>query len=84
MDGKIIKDSKCIVNSMNDYFCSVGDKLSKEIPNIENRFLKGEYYINPTAAYFSFSPMQPQKVINALNKFKTSHGSGLDGIPALS
>ena len=80
VDGKTIKDSESIANSINDFFCSVGDKLSEEIPNIENCFLKGEYYINPTAAYFSFSPMQPQKVTKALSKFKTSHGSGLDGI----
>ena len=55
---------------MNDYFCSVGDKLNKDIPNIDNRFLKGECGINPTTVYFSFSAMQPQKVINAFEKFK--------------
>ena len=76
----ITKDLESIANSMNDYFCSVGDKLSKKIPDKENSFLKGDYDINPTAARFAFSPMQPQEVIKAMNKFKTSHGSGLDGI----
>ena len=66
----IIKDSKCIANSMNDYFCYVGD-LNKEIPDIENCFLKGAYDINPTTAAAK---------VSALNKFRTSHGSGLDGI----
>ena len=28
----------------------------------------------------SFSPMQPQELMKAMNKFKTSHGSGLDQI----
>ena len=65
---------------MIDYFCSVGDKLSNKIPDKENSLLKGDYDINPTAARFAISPIQPQELIKAMNKFKTSHGSGLDGI----
>ena len=35
VDGITIKNSNGVVNLMNDYFCSVDDKLSKEIPDIE-------------------------------------------------
>ena len=80
VDGTVIKDSQSIANRMNNYFCSVGDKLSNKIPDKENSLLKGDYDINPTAAHFAFSPIQPQELIKAMNKFKTSHGSGLDGI----
>ena len=80
VDDTVIKDSESIANLMNDYFCSIGDKLSKKIPDKENSLLKGEYDINPTSACFTFSPMQPQELVKAMNKFKTSHGSGLDGI----
>ena len=65
---------------MNDYFSSVGDKLSNKIPDKENSLLKGDYDINPTATRFAFSPIQPQELIKAVNTFTTLHGSGLDGI----
>ena len=57
---------------MYDYFCSAADKLNKKIADKENSLLKGDYDINPTAARFPFSPMQPQEKIKAMNKFKTS------------
>ena len=76
----VIKDLISIAKSMNEYFCSIGDKLSNKIPDMENALLKGDYDINPTAARFTFSPMQPQKLMKAMNKFKTSQGSGLDRI----
>ena len=76
----VIKDAESIANSMNEYFCSVGDTLSRKIPDKENALLKGDHDINPTAARFTFSPMQPHELLKAMNKFKTSHGSGLDCI----
>ena len=36
----VIKDSESIANSMNEYFCSVGDKLSRKVPDEENTLLK--------------------------------------------
>ena len=56
---------------MNEYFCSIGNKLSKKIPDIENHFLKGAYDVNLTAVHFSFSTIKPEKVTTASNKFKT-------------
>ena len=65
---------------MNEYFCSVGDKLSRKIPDEENTLLKEDHDVNLTAARFTFSPMQPQEFLKTINKFKTSQGSGLDRI----
>ena len=76
----VIKDSESIANSMSEYCCSLKDKLSRKIPDKESALLKGEHDINPTAARFTFSTMQPQELLKAMNKLKTSHGSGLDRI----
>ena len=35
-----------IADAMNDSFCSIGEKLSSNIPSIENPFLNGDYSIN--------------------------------------
>ena len=78
--GTVIKDSESIANSMNEYFCSVGDKLSRTIPDERNTLLKGDHDINPMAVRFTFSPMQHLELLKAMNKFKTSQGSGLDRI----
>ena len=80
VDGTIIKDSESIANKRNDYFCSVGDKLSNKSPYKETSLLKGDYDINPSATHFIFSPMQPQELLKAINKCKSSHGLGLDGV----
>ena len=60
-----------IANSMNEYFCSVGDKLSRKIPDEENTLLKGDHDINPTAARCTFSSMQHLELLKAMNNFKT-------------
>ena len=61
VEDTLIKDSESIANAMNEYFCSVGDKLRRKIPDKENTLLKGDHDTNPTAACFTFSPMQPQR-----------------------
>ena len=79
-DGITIFDSKEIANSMNQFFCTVGEKLSNDIPETINPLLKGEYIVNPQNATFSFIPVTPKQLIETMGKFKTSQGSGLDGI----
>ena len=80
VDGISVSETVGIANSMNDFFCNVGNELCKDIPDIENGLLKGEQVINPTNATFIFSPVVFKQVILAMNKFKTSHGFGLDEI----
>ena len=79
-DGINIFDSKEIANSMNQFFCTVGKKLSNDIPETVNPLLKDEYIVNPQNATFSFIPVTPKQLIETMGKFKTSQGSGLDGI----
>ena len=68
---------------MNEYFCSIGNKLSEKIPNKANPLLSGEYPFETPPLSFSFSAIMTDKLSSTLNKMKTSHGSGHDGIASL-
>ena len=80
VDGQTIRDNKAIASSMNEYFCSIGNKLSEKIPNKANPLLSGEYPFETPPLSFSFSAIMTDKLSSTLNKMKTSHGSGHDGI----
>ena len=45
-DGGIIADLAKIAPSMNEFFCTIGDRLSKKIPDKPDPFLSNEYSIN--------------------------------------
>ena len=51
-DGITIFDSKEIANSMNQFFSTVGEELSNDIPETVNPLLKVEYNVNPKNATF--------------------------------
>ena len=80
VDGQTVRGHKDIASSMNEYFCSVGNKLSEKIPKKANPLLSGEYAIETPPLSFSFSAIMTDKLSSTLNKMKTSHGSGHDGI----
>ena len=78
-DGnQLILNPQDIENKMNSFFCNVGDQLSNEIPNAKNSLLEGSINVNPGNLSFLFSPILPQQVIKAMNKFKTSRTLDLD------
>ena len=80
VDGQTIRDNKAIASSMNEYFCSIGNKLSEKIPNKANPLLSCEYPFETPPLSFSFSAIMTDKLSSTLNKMKTLHGSGHDGI----
>ena len=80
VDGQTVRGHKEIASSMNEYFCSIGNKLSEKIPRIANPLLSGEYAIETPPLSFSFPAIMTDKLSSTLNKMKTSHGSGHDGI----
>ena len=80
VDGENISDSAKIASSMNEFFCTIGDRLSKKIPDKPNPLLSNEYSIDRPSSSFAFSAIMTDKLIASLNKMKTSHGSGNDGI----
>ena len=68
----------CIFNER--VLCSIGNKLSEKLPRKANPLLSGEYAIETLPLSFSFSAIMTDKLSSTLNKMKTSHGSGHDGI----
>ena len=62
-DGTTISDSQEIADSMDQFFCIVGEKLTNDVPKTENPLLKDEYIINPKNATFSFAPLTPEQLI---------------------
>ena len=80
VDGEKISDSAKIASSMNEFFCTIGDRLSKKIPDKPNPLLSNEYSIDRPSPSFVFLAIMTDKLAASLNKMKTSHGSGNDGI----
>ena len=53
---------------------------SEKIPNHTNPLLDGQYTANPSNAAFKFRSIVPGAIIRDMNTFRTTNGSGLDGI----
>ena len=53
-NGITIFDSTEIANSMNQFFCTVGEKLSNDIPDTVNPLLKDEYQGSGLEGIYSF------------------------------
>ena len=80
VDGERISDSVKIASSMNEFFCTIADRLSKKIPDKPNPLLSTEYSTDGPSSSFAFSAIMMDKLTASLDKMKTSHGSGNDGI----
>ena len=57
---------------MNEFFCSIGEKLSKEIPDTSNVFLNSTSACTTESDRFTFSPLQPDHLLKVLNNFETT------------
>ena len=80
VEGRNVTDNSEIAHSMNDFFCSIGRKLSDDIPQQPNPLLSNEYNINEEGTSFQFKTVYSVSVEKALKKVKTSFGFGSDGI----
>ena len=76
-------DKKQIADSMNEYFGNTGCKLSSKIPNIENPVLNGDYSTNKNHECFRLQMIRPDDLSKIMNKLKTSHSAGIEGISSL-
>ena len=54
VEGSQIYDNKSIAESMNKFFCSIGNTLSSKIPETPNPLLENEYLVNPQNLCFEF------------------------------
>ena len=76
VDGKVVKKPEKIADSMNKYFCSIGEELSKDIPYKLNSYLSNQ--IHPPNKSFIFTTINAEHIIKAISKLKSSNGFGLD------
>ena len=80
VDGKSITKKIEIADSMNDFFCNIGENLSSKIPDTANPLVSGDYSVNNESARFEFQMISPENLVNIMTKFKKSYGFGVDGI----
>ena len=80
VDGREILQKDAIANSMNKYFCSIGNDLANEIPYTPNPLLNNEYTVNTHESTFRFSEISAHDVAQAMNQMKTTKSVGTDKI----
>ena len=80
VDDQFIVDNTEIAQSMNKFFCSVGEKLSDHIPQQPNPMLSNEYVVNQPSTQFRFEAVSPVGAERSLMKMKISFRFGSDGI----
>ena len=80
VEGQNVVDNNDIAQSMNKFFCSVGEKLSNNIPHLPNPLLSNEYLVNRLSTQFRFETATPVSAERALKEMKTSFDFGSDGI----
>ena len=75
-----VLEKKEISNTMNDYFCTIGQELADEIDQSPNPVLVGDYMINEGNKTMKFTKISEQHIRDAIDKTKTSKGFGNDNI----
>ena len=80
VDGSLISDNDSIAECMNNFFCSIGNNLSGEIPETANPLLENEYTVNSQNLRFELKAINMCQLEKIFNTFKKSKGSGADGI----
>ena len=75
-----VREKREISNTLNSYFCSVGEELSKIIEEAFNPILKGSYNINDSNSTFKVEEINDTHIRDAISKIKTSKGYATDNI----
>ena len=80
IDGNVVLNGRDLAESVNGFFCNVGNNLSSIIPHKKNPLLENEYSVNEEESQFHFQPIGIRQVEKVLSKFKSSMGFGILGI----
>ena len=80
VEGGSIKNNKKIASTMNEFFCTIGNRLSDKIPEKPNPLLSNDYDLGDAVGKFYFKAISENDVMKVILKMKTAHGSGYDGI----
>ena len=77
--GNTIVNKKDI-NTMNNFFCTIGEKLASKIDAVPNPLLAGDYGGSDKRFRFQFRTIDVKEVRDAIVKTKTSKSFGKDSI----
>ncbi len=78
VDNQTITDDKEIADCFNEYFSSIGSKLSN---NIQNNDIDPLTFVTPVSKTFHFENVTAVQVVyDALNQIDLKKSAGLDGI----
>ena len=78
--NKVLTSREEIAESINQYFCSIGQNLSARIPHAENPLLLGDFSLNKISPRFQFRTITPVDLMKAVQKFKVLKSFRIDGI----
>ena len=78
--GNAIVNRKEISNTMNNFFCTIGEKLACKTDATPNPLLSGDYGDTNNNVGFRFRTIEVQEIRDALAKAKTSKSFGNDNI----
>ena len=76
IDGQEIKGDENIANGMNEFFCTVGEKIYNKIPNIDGNFKN--YIQNNINETFFLSAVTPADVFKQLSNLDNKKACGPD------
>ena len=79
VDDQVITGDRNIADCFNQYFSSIGCKLSESIQDIN---IEPMAFVTPVESSFHFSRISVQEVLSALNQLNLGKSPGLDGISA--
>ncbi len=77
VDDQVITGDTNIADCFNQYFSSIGCKLSNNVQNIN---VDPMTFVTPTESSFHFSCISVQEIFDALNQLNLRKSPGLDGI----
>ena len=77
VDDQVITGDRNIADCFNQYFSSIGCKLSESIQNIN---IEPMAFVTPVESSFHFSRISVQEVLSALNQLNLRKSPGLHGI----
>ena len=78
VDGELCRDKGRIANGFNQYFCSIGEKLSSKLPQNDNF----EKYLGPLIdRTFIFEPCSAKEIEDLILALDSSTSPGIDEIP---
>ena len=78
--NQTIFDKQSISNKMNEYFCSIGEKLAADIAHTSNSLLSNEISVNGGGRIFDFREINERDIHDAMFKIKVKKSFGNDNI----